>query len=452
MRFSDLFRFALANLWRNRARSLMTLVGVLIGVAALMALLSYGVGVQENARNEFNNLELYNTLRITTRPSPINSMGDLAVRRREDKPRLDSLPTVALTDSLLQLFARIDGVLAAYPEVTFPVELNMNGREVVASAEAIPMAFGDLPAYQPEVGHFFSAASDSAVLLAPSMARRLGFDDPAALVGQTITINTIAISVPKMLRPGQALQVGLTALPLNQVPHSMRVAGLLREEGQPFSGFFRVLVPLERAKRMQKITFFSVVDLLLRDPGAQGYPAVRVQLESLDAYESARQAIEEHGVFVTSFREQFSQLERLFLILDLALGIIGFIALLVATIGIANTMMMNVLERYREIGVMKAVGGDERDLQKLFLIESAALGFIGGSTGLLVGWSITTAIQFVVDYYLYRLGIPAFDVFHLPVWMWLSILTVAVFVSLLAGLAPARKAARVDPIEALRGV
>ena len=140
------------------------------------------------------------------------------------------------------------------------------------------------------------------------------------------------------------------------------------------------------------------------------------------------------------------------MILDLALGVIGFIALLVATIGIANTMMMSVLERYREIGLMKAVGGDEGDLQKLFLVESAALGLGGGFAGLLVARGLTGGIQLVVDYYLRRLGVAPIDLFYTPVLMWLAVLALALFVSLLAGLAPARRAARIEPIDALRSV
>jgi putative ABC transport system permease protein len=189
---------------------------------------------------------------------------------------------------------------------------------------------------------------------------------------------------------------------------------------------------------------------MLRDGNADGYAAARVQLASSDAYERVRREVEQTGAFVTSFREQFGQLERLFLIMDLAFGIIGFIALLVATLGIANTMMMNVMERRREIGVMKAVGGDERDLQRLFIAESVALGLLGGVLGLVLARGITSLIQFGVDVYVQRLGLPRFDLFQAPVWLSLAIVGVAVLVSLLAGLAPARRAARVEPIEALR--
>jgi putative ABC transport system permease protein len=163
-----------------------------------------------------------------------------------------------------------------------------------------------------------------------------------------------------------------------------------------------------------------------------------------------RQEIEEMGVYATSFREQFDRLEQLFLIMDLALGIIGFIAMVVATIGIANTVMMNVRERYREIGVMMAVGGDAKDLQRLFVIESASLGALGGIAGLIFGGLIVLGLDAAVNMYLDSLGVPPISVFSTSALTMAVIFAGAVLISLLAGVVPARRAASIEPAEALR--
>lgn len=448
MRFPDLLRLAFANLRRNRTRSVLTLVGVLIGVGALLALVGYGAGTQQNARSEFNAMELYNTLRVTSRPNPINGFGDLAVRQVATP---DTLPEVPVTDSLLGVIGALDGVVAAYPEVIFPVTVQRGDREVIANAEAVPLAFADVPSYRPEVGAFFTTPADTALLIAPTMARRLGFETPEAAIGDTVTLVTATLDMRAMQAMARALSFGLGTLPLREQRHPMRVAGLLDEDDQPLTGFFRVVLPMETALGMRKITFFSTLDLLMRrGSSTEGYAAARVQLTDLDAYPRVRAAIEARGVYVTSFREQFAQLERLFLLMDLALGIIGFIALLVATIGIANTMMMNVMERTREIGVMKAVGGDEGDLQRLFIVESVTLGLVGGLLGLVAGWLVMEGITWGVNAYLSRLGVPYLEPFYVSAPMVFAILGIALAVSLAAGLAPARRAARIEPLAALR--
>lgn len=451
MRLPDLLRLALANVRRNRTRSLLTLVGVAVGVAALLALIAYGQALQQNARGEFESLELYNTLRVTSRPNPFGGIGDVSYRIRD--PAADSLPERPLTDSLVEAFARTPGVLAAYPEVIFPVQIRANGRELIGNAEAIPQSFRAFPSYRPTLGAFFRTDADSALLLSPSMAERLGYADPETIVGDTITLVTATLDMRAMQAMAGALSMGLGTLPLRENAHRMRVAGLLSEKGQPVSAFFRVLVPLGLAQRMQKVTFFSTIDLLMRRSAAPGgYAAVRVQLAEPDAHEPVSKRIEASGVFVSSFRDQFAGLQRLFLIVDLALGIVGLIALLVATLGIANTMTMNVVERRREIGVMKAVGGEERDVVRLFMAESAALGLAGGVAGVLGGGLVMLAIQLAVSGYLASKSLPDVRVFAPSPGVVVAVVGVSVAVSLLAGLAPARRAARVEPVEALRSL
>jgi putative ABC transport system permease protein len=240
---------------------------------------------------------------------------------------------------------------------------------------------------------------------------------------------------------------------MGQRPYPVRVAGLTSQEQQPVSGFTRVLLPHGFAEELNKVTFFSTLDLLFRNAEVQeGYTAVRVQLTDATDHARVRQQIEEMGVFVSSFREQFDRLEQLFLIMDLALGIIGVIALIVATIGIANTVMMNVRERYREIGIMMAVGGDAPDLQRLFVVESATMGAVGGVVGLLFGWLVILGLDAGVNAYLAQLGVPEITVFAASWPMAALIFAGAVGISLAAGFFPARRAARIEPAEALRTV
>lgn len=451
MRFADLARLAAGNLLRNRARTLLTLAGVAVGVGALLTLIGYGAGLQNNARGEFERLELYNTLRVTSRPDPLGGAGEIAFQTRTAER--DTVREVPLTDSLVARIADLPGVLAAYPEVVFPVQVRTQSREVIANAEAVPQAFERIAAYRPADGAFFASPADTAVIMSASMAERLGFSPPASAVGDTVELVSATLDLGALRASAAAFGMGLTTLPFREQTYRVRVAGLLDDDGQQVSSFFRILLPMGFARSMEKITFFSTLDLLMRrSQAAGGYAAVRVQLGDPQAHTAVVDSLDAAGVYASSLRDQFAQLERLFTLMDLALGIVGLIALVVATLGIANTMLMSVMERRREIGVMKAVGGDEGLLQRLFLTESALVGLIGGAAGVALGYAGMGLIQFAVGTYLDARSLPAIPVFYTTAGMVAAVLGVALLVSLLAGWIPARRAARVEPVEALRSL
>jgi ABC-type antimicrobial peptide transport system permease subunit len=129
---------------------------------------------------------------------------------------------------------------------------------------------------------------------------------------------------------------------------------------------------------------------------------------------------------------------------------IGGVALLVAAIGIANTMVMAVLERTREIGIMKAIGGSDGDIRRIFLIEASAIGLFGGVAGVSLGWLVGRVINFGANVYIQQQGGTAGNLFSLPFWLIGGAIGFSIAVSLVAGSYPAARAAKLNPIEALR--
>jgi putative ABC transport system permease protein len=447
MRIADLLTLAWANLRRNRARSVLTGIGVMVGVAALVTLLAYGSGLEQTADREFDALRLENTLRVTSHPIP-------GLTGRRTTAAVDSLrrsTRVPLTDSLVRRMQQVDGVLAAYPEMQFPARLQGNGRTLVVTAEGIPTSFRTLSTYQPAAGRFFTEETEAAVLIPQSMAERLGYDPARAAVGDTVDLVTASLNFQKLRSAAELFSGGLRTLPMGQRPYDVRIAGLLEDAGQPVSGLTRVVLPLEFGRTLSKVPFFSTLDLLFRHAETQeGYAAVRVQLQNDAHRRTVRQALDRMDVYTTSFRRQFERLDTLFFVLDLALAVIGSVALMVAVLGVANTILMNVRERTREIGIMMAVGGDAHDLQRLFVVESAALGALGGAAGVGVGAVLATGLDWGIALYLDGLGVPSVTVFDLSLPVAAAVWAGAVLVSLLAGIVPARRAARLDPAEALR--
>ncbi|MFH1574389.1 MAG: FtsX-like permease family protein, partial [Acidobacteriota bacterium] len=156
------------------------------------------------------------------------------------------------------------------------------------------------------------------------------------------------------------------------------------------------------------------------------------------------------GYRVFSYAEEFREMRKFFLFFDVALGVVGFIALVVASLGIVNTLVTSIVERRKEIGILKSLGADEGRIRLLFLVESGMIGALGSSVGIVFGWVITRVASAIARAYLERQGAPDMDLFALPPWLILVGFFFGLGVSVAAGLYPAARAAAVDPVEALR--
>ena len=156
------------------------------------------------------------------------------------------------------------------------------------------------------------------------------------------------------------------------------------------------------------------------------------------------------GFSAFSLLDASRNLGLVFAVFDLFLGIFGSLALVVASLGIINTLVMAILERRREIGVLKALGAADRDIRRLFFIEAGAMGLLGGIVGVCIGWLIGHAINFGTNIYLSRRSLPGISVTAVPWWMVAAAIAFSIAVSLGAGIYPASRAARLDPVEALR--
>jgi putative ABC transport system permease protein len=148
--------------------------------------------------------------------------------------------------------------------------------------------------------------------------------------------------------------------------------------------------------------------------------------------------------------DQFDEIKKAFLFMDMFLFAVGMIAIVVSTLGIINTMVMSVLERYKEIGIMKAVGASDRDVRRIFLFESGMIGFAGGVFGLLLGWIVSVVINQVANHFTAKQGVPSMDYFSFPGWLCLGAIAFSIVISLIAGVYPTLRAARVDTVVSLR--
>ena len=180
------------------------------------------------------------------------------------------------------------------------------------------------------------------------------------------------------------------------------------------------------------------------------YSNVVARVTGAGKVDAVEQSIKNLGFNTFSILDATKSMRRFFAILDLFLGIFGSLALTVASIGIINTLVMAILERRREIGIMKAVGASDADVRGLFFAEAGAMGLLGGVCGTVLGWIIGRVINFGTNIYLKRQGFPPEHIWSVPVWLVAGAVGFAFVVSLVSGLYPASRAARLDPVQALR--
>jgi ABC-type antimicrobial peptide transport system permease subunit len=183
----------------------------------------------------------------------------------------------------------------------------------------------------------------------------------------------------------------------------------------------------------------------------EGFPSATVRVTDPVALTSVRTRLTELGFQSFSIVDQMEQLRTVFLIINATLGLLGGISLLVASFGIANTMIMSILERTREIGIMKAIGAEDGEIRLIFFVEAAVIGLVGGVIGVLAAWGIDALANRLAYRFVLKPQNASFvDFFAIPLYLSLGAIGFAVLVSIIAALYPASRAARIDPVKALR--
>jgi len=182
----------------------------------------------------------------------------------------------------------------------------------------------------------------------------------------------------------------------------------------------------------------------------EGYQLLYVKTDNSDNTKGVAEEIKKIGFETITAEDIIAMFTRVAYIIALVLGAIGAISLGVATIGIINTMVMAIMERTREIGVMRACGARKKTVRRLFMFEAASLGFLGGVIGILLGIVISKIANFFINKLLLSQNMAGENVISLPLWLILATIFITTFLGLLSGLYPAHRAARLNPVEALR--
>jgi putative ABC transport system permease protein len=453
LKLGDLTELAARNLRESLLRNSLTTLGIGVGVASLVAMLSLGVGLQNLANERLAHSGLFNAIFVSPR---INLRG--AFREQEQPPATapPAQPRQPLDDDARRKIAALPDVLEVYPEIRFPTEIHFGSESYPTIVAGVQESARTSGAFDGMEGSYFSSPSADEAILQIEFARQLS-DSPNSLIGKEIVLRY----AERQALPPEASGSSDKGAPTGAssgfsiVPHEerLRIIGIV--ETDPALGFGgmgngRVLIPLQLAEKLRATQATDLRQLLRDAPTTHTYENLTVRVTGASQVQAAEDAIKQMGFAVFSLLDATSNLRLIFAVFDLLLGIFGSLALVVASLGIINTLVMAILERRREIGVLKALGAADRDVRRLFLVEAGVMGILGGLFGVLLGWLIGRGINLATKIYLVRHHLPVITVSAVPWWMVAAAIAFSIVTSLAAGIYPAARAARLDPVEALR--
>jgi len=450
MKAGDLAELALRNLREAVLRNSLTTLGVAVGVASLVAMLSLGVGLQELATRRLSNSGLFDTVIVMPRRN-------MQAMRRPAANAAPSKEAPALDDDARKTMEHLPNVIEVYPQIRFPTEVRYNGTPFSTIVAGVPDSARGNGAYDGIQGSFFSGPSADEAILQIELAKDLS-EQTSPLIGKELVVR---YAERQALPPsgtsdgggGNAKDAGAGGFSIVPREKKLRIVGIIETEpAAGFGGFGsgRLLIPLEVASALRAAQVNDLRDAVRATNGKPAYASLTVRAKSPSQVEAIETSIKSMGFGTFSLLDATRNLRLFFTIFDLLLAIFGSLALAVATLGIINTLVMAILERRREIGILKALGAADRDVKQLFFVEAGVMGLFGGVLGVGFGWFIGRALTWGTNIYLHRQNLPSAHVFSVPWWLVLGAIAFAVIVSLAAGLYPATRAARLNPVEALR--
>ena len=438
MSLFDLISLIFDNLGRRKARVALTAVGVIIGTAAVVVLVSLAIGLQKNATQQLYGIGDLTQIQVYP------NYGEVAQGSPGGKLVVNGAPSVQtlITNDTINQLAAIPGVVSVIPRDYIQGAAILKYNRMETYSGIIGIGAQDLSYLGVELqGGEYTLAPGTAVIgsMVPGTFYnpqwRPGQETPTPpdLLGQTLKLVLL-----KYDQEGNEIR---KSLPL-------RIVGIFQQSGGEAD--YSVYMSLD------DVTSYNEWMIGRRiNRNRDGYNQLVVKVEDVNQVLEISGQITELGYQAFTPQSYVQGINSFFLILQVIFGGVGAISLLVAAIGIANTMAMAILERTKEIGLMKAVGATNRDVLSIFLGEASGIGFIGGLGGVLLGWSAGQVINVLALSYLagqsaQQGGPPPSTAVYTPMWLPIFALIFSTLIGLVSGLYPALRAATMVPVTALK--
>lgn len=482
MSFYDLMIMSLGNLWRRKLRTILTILGVLIGTASIVAMLSLALGMKKTIMDEYSSMGSITQITVYPPGGDMESGGG-----QQD---VESL----MTDSNKEMFGQMEHVRSVTPVLEFGVSIKVGKYDGYASLKGVDQSTldqlelgeGELPQ---ESGSSIQAVAGNTLLTnfgymsgseyydyystgelpdidLMKQVKQVSYYDYMSTEDNSSTAEGTTDdfsddSIDDTTGDDASVDMDLSDDPVaamddGSVTFRVSITGIMAGGPENYSvESGNLLVNMDALKSYLTKNFGK--GNIPGQPKINGKPLnewvysyMLVDVDDSKNVDTVLQDIQSMGFEANSNKELLESAQETLKIIELVLGGIGMVAFLVAAIGIANTMMMSTYERTKEIGVMKVLGCDMRDIQKLFLLEAAFIGFIGGVIGLGFTCIISAVINSLASSMTESMGGSAAQISLITWWLGAVAIGFSTLMGMLAGFFPARRAMKLSPLAAIR--
>lgn len=400
MQLADLARLSTRMFKTNPMRTWLTILGMGVGTGAVVVLVGLGFGLQQIILEQI------------VFGDSLLSLGVSATGAKN----------LVLTDEVVNAFEAMDHIEDVAPLARYPALITykgLTGNIFIQGAEPAYLRYAGVTASAGDVFVEEDLVNGGEVMLSPAVLKLFGIEDAESFIGQEVSF--------RLLIPAEDGSDLITEV---NIEKKFRVKGITKEEG-----VLNVLMMLPELRNYV---------------GIEEYDRAQVKVESNEFLGAVEEALIEEGYRVTALSKTVEQASKIFQGIQIVLATFGGVALIVSAIGMFNTMTVTLLERTKEIGIMRTIGASPRDIKLLFVSESVIVGFLGGVSGIVMGVALGFIVNIMLNVAASQFGGQAVKLFAFPIPFLAFIAIFSGSVGYLTGIFPARRASLLNPLDAIR--
>lgn len=405
MKFRDVVELAFQRFRTRSLRFVLTILGVGVGIGVVFFLVTLGFGLQEV---------------VIGRIATSESLVTLTVALPEEAREL-----VQINDERITKLRETEFVQDVSPVLALPAEIDYEGLKAQTLTQAVAPNYFNYAGIEATGGELYQGDALDGVVISKTVFRLFGLSETDGL-GKEVAINFIVPDNPAAADTENP--AADTPVKVINFGRPLRIIGYVESDANT------IYVPLKLFDQLEQ----------------KSYSEVRVRVDNTEHINPVREELIKQGYTVIALTDTLDQLNKIFRFTQIGLATLGIVALFIASVGMFNTLTISLLERTQEVGILKAIGATNKDVWMIFLFEAVLIGALGGVAGIVSGFVFARMVNIGLNIVAQRFGGQAVNIFHIPWWFVLAILSIAITVGFVTGLYPARRAAHLNPLKALK--